>query len=261
MTSLIITFLAGISVLIGALIVRATNNSDKVGHFSIAMGTAALLALIVVDLFPDLQEEAVEALGIPLTVVFVIAGMLLLHILDRFTPDHGHSHGSLFHKEEEGKTEDEHFHLHEHDHEHIGLVAAAAIIIHNIVEGMSVYSLSMVNTHDGALFALGIALHNIPMGMLIYSTMCDAKQARHEKAIVISAVTLSTFVGGLLMFFISSLMTPVFVGILLCLACGMIFYIAFEELLPHVIKTKEPLINITGILAGFCLVYLSSVIG
>jgi len=251
MIGLLITFLAGISVLIGALIIRATENSHKVEHFSIAMAMSALIALMVVDLMPDIREEAVGAFGWGWTVTFLILGFVGLSLLDKITPDHGHHHGD--HEEDEEE--------HQHDIEHIGLITAAAIILHNIVEGMSVYSLSMVSVKDGALFAVAIALHNIPMGMMIYSTMREAKQTKHEKTIIIGAVTISTLLGGLAMYFISFLMVEQFTGALLCIATGMIVYIVIEEMLPHVIKSKEPRINLMGILLGFIFVLLSSFIG
>jgi ZIP family zinc transporter len=248
MIALLITFLAGISVMIGALIIRVMHDTERLEHFSMAMALGALASLLVFDLYSDLQKEVEPVFGLWLTLAFIAAGVILLAVLDKLSPDHAHH-------EDTPET---------HDHEnaeHIGLIAAAALLIHNFVEGMSVYSVSMMEPRDGLLFAIGISLHNIPVGMLIYSALRESHRGRYEKAVVLGLVTIATFLGGLAMFEISPLMTEQFVGFLLCVATGMIVYIVFEELIPHIIKTNDKVMNITGLVIGFALVYVSSLIG
>lgn len=241
MTGLLITFLAGFSIVLGVFIIRESHNSDTIEHLSIAMALAAMLSLMLFDLLPDILESK-ESLGFPSLLLYLTLGFLLLKLLDFFIPDH----------EDQEET-------HEHEHaSHIGVISALAIILHNIVEGMTVYSLTLSSLNQGILFALGISLHNIPMGMMIYSTMVRDGKHRREKGLVLGLVTISTLVGGLLMHLLSAFMTEALIGALVCLASGMIFYIVFLELLPHVLKTKEPKINLIGILIGFGLVFVSS---
>ena len=241
MTGLLITFLAGLSIALGVFIIRESNNSDTIEHLSIAMALAAMLSLMLFDLLPDILESS-ESLGWMSLLLCLVLGFLLLKLLDFFIPDH-----------------EDHEETHEHEHaSHIGLISALAIILHNIVEGMTVYSLTLSSLNQGILFALGISLHNIPMGMMIYSTMVRDGKHRREKSIILGLVTISTLVGGLLMHLLSAFMTETLIGVLVCLASGMIVYIVFLELLPHVLKTKEPKINLIGILIGFGLVFVSS---
>ena len=107
----------------------------------------------------------------------------------------------------------------------------------------------------GAIFALGISLHNIPMGMLIYSSLADSKKAK--KIAVFASVTVSTLIGGILMKLIAKHLTENVISCLVAMASGMIIYIIFLELIPHVIKTKPAKISIIGIITGFLIVLLS----
>ena len=48
------------------------------------------------------------------------------------------------------------------------------------------------------------------------------------------------------------------IGILLCLTLGMIIYIVFFELLPHVLHSKNKVLSIIGILIGILIIIISS---
>ena len=239
---LFVTFLAGISILVGALVVKLTNNKEEVEQVSMAMALTALLSLLIFDLLPEVKESAGEH-GWPFMLFMILLGLFLLIILDRFVPEHedtelNHDTGNAV---------------------HIGMIAALAIVVHNIVEGMTVYSMLFENFQAGVILAFGIALHNIPMGMMIYTTMIHQK--RRDKGIVFGAVTLSTLLGGLIMFSVSGHLSEAVICILVAIATGMILYIVFWELFPHVLKTKGYLLNIIGAVLGFVLVFISSLIG
>ncbi|MEE0955333.1 MAG: ZIP family metal transporter [Eubacterium sp.] len=238
---LLITLLAGISILFGALLVHLFHDTERIENFSMAMALAALLALMVVDLLPEVRETA-SGLGWIASVLLVAAGFVLLKLLDFFVPEHedteeNHDTGNAV---------------------HIGLMSALAIILHNIVEGMTVYSVAMTSIRQGLIFAIGIALHNIPMGLLIESTTQKEKRAQH--ALILTLVTASTLIGGFLMYSVSGYLTENVIGMLVCLATGMIIYIVFAELLPHVLRTRQHGLNILGTLMGFAIVFASSIV-
>ena len=234
---LIITLLAGAFILLGALATKLTHDHHKVESISFALAMGALVALMSFDLVPDIIEAGAAWW---LRILFVVIGFVFLVALDHFAPDH-----------------EEH---HEHESsEHIGVMSAMAVILHNIVEGMTVYTMSMGDVKQGFILAVGIGLHNIPMGMLIFSTL--AHKSMRSKVALTSAVVLSTPLGGLLMMLMSSLLTDAIIGALVCVAAGMIIYLVFMELLPHVIKTKKAALSIGGTLIGFAVVAVSCLLG
>lgn len=238
---LLITFLAGLSIALGTGIIRFAPSPDRIRQISFSLALGALLALLLFDLFPEIMEF-LDNFSIPAALFLILVGVLLLKCLDLFIPDHKdtavtHDHGNAA---------------------HIGVISSLAIILHNIVEGMTVYSLSLTSLHQGAVFAFGISLHNIPMGMLIYSSMAEKKS--EIRRILLTIVTLSTLLGGLIMHMVSQGLTKSLMSSLLCLASGMIIYIVFFELFPHVLRTRSPRLSAAGAALGFLLVFVSCII-
>lgn len=242
MMPLLISFLAGLSIVIGALIIHLVSSPARIHHLSIALALGALLALLLFDLLPELRESAAN-IGIVLVLLLVLLGVGILKLLDLFIPDHDDTAAT-------------------HDHEnavHIGIISSLALILHNLVEGMTVYSLSLTSLREGVIFAFGIALHNIPMGMLIYATMQERR--RIVRRGVLAAVTLSTCLGSVLMALVSDALTASRIGALVCIAAGMIIYIVFAELLPHVLRTRPRRLSLLGSVCGFVLVLASCILG
>jgi len=239
---LIITFIAGLFILIGAVSIRFSKESHKVEVISFALALGALVALMIFDLIPDMFEGEIKWY---LIILCVAIGFGFLFLLDVLAPDHDDHHDTEENHDEENSA-------------HIGIMSALAVILHNIVEGMTVYTIAMSDIKQGLILAIGIGLHNVPMGMLIFSTL--AHKTKKEKYILTSAVVLSTPLGGLLMMLLSSLLTETIIGILVCVATGMIVYLVAMELTPHVIKTKPVKLSVIGTVIGFLIVALSSLI-
>ena len=238
---LLITFLAGASVLIGAVIVRLPDQQNRIAHLSMAVALGALFSLLIFDLLPELAEAA-ESSGWLIPLVLAAAGIGVLRLLDQFVPehqDHGHNHDT-------GNAL------------HIGLMSSLALVLHNVVEGMTVYSLAYADLREGMIFAAGIALHNIPVGLLICSTI--RKERFSRQAVIFALVTLSTLAGGILMYLVSGGVSETVMEALVSIATGMILYLVFWELLPHVLRTRTFLLNICGTVLGFMLVLLSTLI-
>lgn len=235
---LLITFVLGLFFLVGALIIRLTTKKELIEHLSIAMAFGAMIAIGVFDLIPDIIEEyEVKQLWLP--VIFILVGVGMLKLLDRFIPEHNDSG-------EEETLE---------NLVHIGFIAAVAISIHNIVEGMTVYSMALQSTRESFSLAIGVGLHNIPMGMLIYSTL--EKEHGFKKNFVLAISVLSTFVGGILMALVSPFLTEGVISALVCVALGMVIYILLFELFPSIYHEKNKRVSIIGTVLGVCIVFLS----
>lgn len=66
--------------------------------------------------------------------------------LDRFIPGHDSEHAG-------------HPDCSDGDVIHIGIVSTIAIVIHNVIEGMAVYSMVEESIRVGLLMALGVGIH------------------------------------------------------------------------------------------------------
>lgn len=247
MEGLLATLLLGIFIIIGGCIAILAKNSEKFIIFSIALAFGVMSTLVVIDLIP----EALEVLEFsnPLYTYLVVLlgstiGFGLLKILDHFIPDH-----------DDDLTTDED---NDKNLTHIGLVSSIALIIHNIVEGMAIYLLINTSFKSGLMACLGVGLHNIPLGMIIASTFYKGNKNLKKTMLIILGISLSTFVGGLLM------CIPIFEDFLevveavsLTLTIGMLLYIIIMELLPKIRHSKYKKITLTGVLSGICLLLIT----
>lgn len=241
-TGLFATLILGLFIIVGALVVFLWKDSDKFVEFSLSLAFGVMTMLIFIDLLP----EAYEAFDMPfwktsLVVVFgAVAGFLILHILDRFIPDH---------EDDQTSHEDD-----ERNLKHIGFVSSIALVIHNIVEGMSIYLLIMNDFKAGLMASIGVGLHNIPLGMVIASAFYKSNHSKKKTFGIILGISLSTFVGGLLMYlFRFAEVMPLIEGVALIVTLGMLLYILVMELLPKVLHAEHKKITLAGLATGVLL--------
>lgn len=239
----LISILAGVFILIGAGLTKLYKDSHKIEAISFALALGALISLMIFDLIPDMFTEGPKWF---LVIIFVALGFGILFLLDFLAPDHDDHHDTEENHDSENAA-------------HIGIISALAVILHNIIEGMTVYTMTMADLSQGLILAISIGLHNIPMGMLIYSTL--SHKDKKSKFMLLTAVILSTPLGGLLMMLMSGLLSEAIIGSLVSVAAGMILYLIFMELLPHVLKTKPRKYSLIGVIVGFVVVLLSTFIG
>lgn len=247
MNGLLLTLILGVFIIAGALIVFLTKNNDKFVDFSISLAFGVMVTLVLTHILP----EAIEVVNIGevwQSVLIIISGALVgylgLTFLDRFIPDH---HDDL------DTDEDDNDNL-----KHIGLVSSIALVIHNIVEGMAIYTLYMSDATSGLMASIGVGLHNIPLGMVIASTFYKSNNSKKKTSFIILIIALSTFVGGLIMYLfeLGSIMELV-EAISLTVTLGMLIYISFRELLPKMIHSKDKKIVVTGIVLGVSLLLIT----
>ena len=103
---------------------------------------------------------------------------------------------------------------------------------------------------------LGVGLHNIPLGMVITSIFYESTKSKHKTILISLFISLTTFIGGLLMF-ITKGITPLTEGILLSITLGMIIYITFFELFPEIKEIQNKKLSILGILSGIIILIIS----
>ena len=250
---LITTFVLGIFTLIGALISLFFKSKDKIINFSVGLAFGVIVGLIVTDLVP----EIIESLGIKYCYVFLfcaVIGFYILKMLDGVVPhhhDHYASHHENLNKEEKS-----------HNLTHIGLVTTVALVIHNIIEGAAVYSSSVADKTLAMGLALGVGFHNIPLGMVLSSSFFHSNSNKKMAWISIIIVSLSTFLGGVIMYLFNLRnIDPIVLGGLLSMTLGMLIFIVVDELFPRIKDTKNKKMTYMGISLGIIILIISMFIG
>ncbi|MBO4365529.1 MAG: ZIP family metal transporter [Eggerthellaceae bacterium] len=245
---LVVTFVLGVFVLAGAAVAGFAKDVGRIRDISIAVALGAMAMLLVDDLIPEALEEA-GSIGWPLALIGVAAGVLVLVALDRFLPEGHHGFGDEDHCGE---------HSHAESALHISIATTIALVVHNVVEGMSVYSLSAESLTMAVILGIGVGLHNIPMGMIVYSGLRD--EATVRKVVVLAFAVLSTFVGGLVMFALHSAVDERVVSFMICLTIGLLFYIIVFELIPHAAHSQRKGITVVCIALGVLAVAASGLL-
>ena len=237
---LLLTFVLGIFILLGAGIVFLTKNNDKFVNFSISVAFGVMTMLMLLELMPETIEHLNN--NYLTFIVSLLSGIIILKLLDKIIPHHKHDFSS----------HEDHMHLN-----HIGMVSSVALFLHNIIEGMAVYSTSLSSRKLGLLVSIGVGLHNIPMGMVIASTYQKANNNVKKTIFVLLLVSLSTFLGGAFMGIFGNLINDKMIGILLAVTLGMLVYIVVLELLPQILHTKDKKTTIMGVFLGTILFLLT----
>ena len=246
---LLLTLVLGIFIIIGALIVFLVKNNDRFIEFSISLAFGVIVMLIFTDLLPEAYEtinmgnEVIDTLIIMGGASF---GFVLLSVLDKFIPDHD--------------EECRHCHSHhENDNlRHIGIVSSLALVIHNIIEGMAIYLLFSNSIRAGLMASIGIGLHNIPLGMVIASTFYKSNNDKNETILIMLLVSMSTFVGGLIIFlFPTSGIISVVEPVSLIITLGMLSYISIMELLPRMLRARDKKNVCVGMTIGIMLLLIT----
>jgi len=209
-----LTILTGLFFLVGIINFKNNKSKEKTSNFTIALAMVVMAGLLMFDLLPELIESKNIFLVIP-----VVIGFFVLICLDKLIPHHHHEH-----TDELCDKEDHDLHLN-----HIGIVTIVALAIHNLVEGLTLYSVTLNNIESGILMMFSISLHNIPLGFQIGNSLRNKKYSE----LLIFMLCVSSLFGALIMIAFGSL-NEMIISILLALTFGMLLYILIFELFREI---------------------------
>lgn len=249
--SLILTLVVGLFILIGSICALSLKNNKKVTDFIISLAFGVIISLACLEILPEsieiLKAEIGIVRGILAIIVLVLIGIFLLKILDMFVPHHEHEAHHHNHKSSECHNE----HL-----KHLGIMSSVAVILHNIIEGMSLYLIASKSLISGLLLCIGIGLHNIPMGLVISTTLINSHYNKGKSLKISLIVSISTFIGGLFMALLGGV-SELLEGVLLGLTLGMLIYLSIFELLHQIYHMENKKQSRIGVSVGILLIIIS----
>ncbi|MFW6111131.1 MAG: zinc transporter ZupT [Thermoproteota archaeon] len=251
-TAFILTTVAGLSSGIGGLSVFFMKK-PKMSYLSPLMGFAAGV-MIYVSLV-ELLMESIEGIGfLPANIAFFV-GIIFMFGLDRLIP-----HARMdtkpdeFHREisEEEKTEQRLMRS--------GVLTAIGIALHNLPEGMVVFSTSMADISLGASIAVAIAIHNIPEGIavavpLFYSTGSRTKGLLYS-LLSGAAEPVGAVIGFLILY---PFLTEAVLSGALGFVGGIMVFISFDELLPIAKEYGNEHVTNVGLFLGMLVMMVTLV--
>lgn len=221
--ALIMSFLAGMSTMIGALIIFITKKkSEKLVTISLGFAGGVMISVSFTDLLPNavilLEKYGGYKFGVISQVIFLILGVIMASLLDKFVP----------HESQPETDEKKHENLFK-----VGFVSTMAIGLHNFPEGIATFMAGYDNLGLGLSIAVAIAMHNIPEGisvaMPIYFATDDRKRAIKYTFFSGIAEPIGAFLAFLVL---KPYINDLTLGIIFAMISGIMLYIAIEELLP-----------------------------
>ena len=215
----IITFLAGISTLIGILPTYLNKKyKDEIVNISLGISTGVMLSVSILSLIPEsiyyLNKTIVNIL---LIFIFILIGLLLSKNISKITKTSSSNH--LY---------------------KIGLISMISLIIHNIPEGIITYLSTEENIRLGLTLSIAIAIHNIPEGIAISIPIYYSTNSRKKAFLYTLIAGFSEFLGAIFAYlFLESIITRFSLALILSITAGLMIHISLFELFPIINKHKK----------------------
>lgn len=249
--ALILSFGAGLSTLLGALLIFFSKaKSERTVTASLGFAAGVMISVSFTDMLPNATASLAQAAGdvwsVALSVALLVAGVLLAALLDNFAP-----HAT---RSQQGKTHSDLY--------RVGMVSMLAIGLHNFPEGIATFMAGYEDAALGVSIAVAIALHNIPEGISVAMPVYYATGSRAKafKFALLSGV--AEPLGALLAFLVlRPFITPLLMGCLFAIVAGIMLYISIEELIPSSRQYGYTRLALVATFAGICLMPLTHVIG
>lgn len=234
LNTIIYSTIAGVSTFLGILLAfkfRKKIISKNILFVSFAAGI--LLTAAFINIIP----EAIELN--PGSLMYVLLAIIFLYTLEqRLT----------FHTCHDEKCD---------AHYHKGLIGTLGIGFHSLLDGLIIGVGFQAGHTVGLIATFGVLMHEIPEGISIFSILLHSGYEK-KKALLNSAyVALATPLGAILALLFLSNIDSNILGILLALAAGSFIYIGASDLLP---ETHRKLSNFSVplVFTGALVIYLAN---
>lgn len=252
LTALLLSLGAGLSTLLGALIIFVSRGkNERLVTASLGFAAGVMLAVSFADLFPQGQQLLIswggQGKGALAAVAAFSGGLLLAVGLDLLVP----------HQALDPATGDKpHANLYR-----VGFISTLAIGLHNFPEGIATFMAGYEDMTMGLPVALAIALHNIPEGISVAMPIYYGTGSRRLAVKYCFLSGIAEPVGALLAFLVLRPFIDGFMlGVVFALISGIMVYIAIEELLPSSRQYGHDRLALWATLAGVIVMLLTHAI-
>ena len=253
----LLTVVAGSATGLGGLAILFTKKTSK-KFLAICLSFAAGVMLyisfaeILLEAFEDLEYAMGNGTGYLVATLAFFAGIAIVAIIDRFVPHY-----------DDVSTSDELSQKDKNELKRTGVMAAIAIAIHNLPEGIVIF---MAAIHDPALgiaVAIAIILHNVPEGISTAAPIFYATGSKLKAFLFAFCTGYVQVIGGFVAWFfmrnIFDEMEAVF-GIAFAVVAGIMVYVAIHQLLPAAQKFGKHHLVMKWLFAGMAVMAASLIL-
>lgn len=239
----ILSFIAGISTLIGALIIFFDKDkNNKIVTISLSFAAGVMVCVSLMDLLPNCYNMILNNnIFFPkfiLTLIFMVIGIIISILIDKYLPtENSHDKPGLY---------------------KIGIISMVAIILHNVPEGIATFITSTTNLKLGITLTIAIALHNIPEGITIAIPIYHSTNNKLKALFYAFISGMSEIIGSILAYlFLAPYINDNIMACLYAIIAGIMLHISIYELIPGAYKesTFKPVLKY--FLLGFIIMITS----
>lgn len=240
-SALLISSLAGLSTVIGGLVIFFKFKEKNINKFitaSLAFSLTIMIGISITDLLPEstyiLLSNYGITKGIILTLILFILGIFLIKYLNKLIKNTENKKSDLY---------------------KLGILNMLALILHNFPEGIATFMSSYKDINLGLKLSLAIAFHNIPEGISIAVPIYYATKSKKEALLKTLYSGVAEPIGAILAYiFLSNYITDNLISIVLILVAGIMISLAIEGLLPKAQKYKLNRYLYLGMFLGIILI-------
>ena len=238
--SLLITTIAGLSTLIGALFIYIPKYNNKYLCTSLMFSAIIMIGISLFDLIPNaypiLYNRFNYITPLIIMIILIISYIIILII-------------STSKRAEKG------------DLYKLGIISMIVLIIHNIPEGIITFFTSYINYKLGIKLAIAIALHNIPEGlsiaMPIYYATKNKRLALKKTLIAAASEPLGALIASI---FLKQGINQYSVAVLLILVAGLMISVVIDDIVPEINNIYNKKSIIIGIILGIIILLIGVII-
>lgn len=240
----ILSFLAGISTVIGALVIFFDKRKNsKIVEISLSFAAGVMTCVSLTDLLPNSFRMILDNNNlfpkIILSLIFMTFGIIISMLIDKYLPDN--------------KVNADNKGLYK-----IGIISMVAIVLHNVPEGIATFITSTNNLKLGLTITIAIALHNIPEGISIAVPIYHSSNNKLKAFLYALLSGMSEVLGSILAYlFLAPLINDHVMAALYAVIAGIMIHISVYELIPGAYKESTLKNVLKYFLIGFGVMILS----
>lgn len=242
--ALIISTVAGLSTVIGSLIIYFKISNNKINEFitlCLSFSIAIMIGICITDLIPEslfyILFNYNGIIGILITLLSFGMGFILVLIINK-----------LISKDEESLYK-------------LGILSMIALMLHNFPEGIATFIGSVKNSTLGIKLAIAIMFHNIPEGISIAIPIYYSTKSKKKAVYTTLLSGLAEPLGALLTFlFFKQYITTLMLDITLLLVAGIMITLAIQEMLPKALEYNKNKYIYYGLIIGIILIIINNYI-
>ncbi len=213
LTPLLFAIVSFISTFLGGLF--SLRNQKRL-HYIMSFTAGVLIAVSFFDIIPEIFDRVVKN-NIDLThpLIALIGGFLIIHILEKY---------AVIHNSHEGEYAD-------HRHPHVGMISAAGLTFHSILDGVGIGLGFHAGPHIGLLVAIAVIAHDFSDGLNTVSLMLVNKNSNKIAVTFLLFDAIAPIFGVAITYFFS--IPEYFLVLYLGFFAGFLLYIGSSDLLPE----------------------------